>query len=191
MVGKIFVVSAPSGAGKTTLVTELVSRYPGKLERVVTYTTREPRYNEIDGVDYCFISVKEFEEKITQGFFIEWSTAYGTYYGSPVSLLEKAEKGTSSIIILDWEGARRFFEVVPQAVGVWITVSHPHVLFERLLKRGTETAESRDKRFARACLELEQEKKKLLFKNVVINDELCRSIQCFEQIVMGEFEQKI
>ena len=80
MVGKIFVVSAPSGAGKTTLVTELISRYPGKLERVVTYTTRQPRYNEIDGVDYYFISVKEFEEKIAQGFFIEWSTAYGTYY---------------------------------------------------------------------------------------------------------------
>jgi len=89
---KLFIVSACSGAGKTTLVNAVIENLRKKqvpIERVITYTTKQPRAGEVDGRDYHFVSVEDFQRKIQEGFFIEYSEAYGNYYGSPKSLFEK------------------------------------------------------------------------------------------------------
>src|SRR5581483_9450453 len=97
MAGKLFIVSACSGAGKTTLVTEVLNRFKNSFEisRCVTYTSKVPRGNEVDGKDYCFLSVQEFEDYINKGFFLEWSHHYGNYYGTSLNLLQDLEKGKS------------------------------------------------------------------------------------------------
>src|SRR5437879_4794715 len=107
MIGKLFVISASSGAGKTTLVTAIITHMGGhvNLERVVTYTTRTPAPGDVPGVDYHFVTPAQFQEKIAAGFFMEWSTAYGHYYGSPRSVLDEVAAGNSRILILDRAGA--------------------------------------------------------------------------------------
>ncbi len=100
MAGTLFVVSACSGAGKTTLVTraikELSISYP--ISRVITYTTKAPRMTEQNGIDYHFLSVEEFEIRAKNGFFLEWSNQYGNYYGSPHSIINDLPKAISVII---------------------------------------------------------------------------------------------
>src|SRR3990167_6495680 len=103
MIGKIFIISAPSGAGKSTLVAATLANLEKEwpIERVVTYTSKNPRNNEVPGQDYHFIKVDEFERRIKQGFFLEWSNAYGTYYGSPRSIVNQVANGYSYIGIID------------------------------------------------------------------------------------------
>src|SRR5581483_10666268 len=110
--GVLFIVSAPSGAGKTTLVNAALGSLKSShaIERVITYTSRMPREGEIPGVDYHFISELEFQSRIKDGFFLEWSGAYGTYYGTPRGLLEDLEKGHHRILIPDRNGAQKILE---------------------------------------------------------------------------------
>src|SRR3989338_2709281 len=123
MIAKLFVVSAPSGAGKTTLVKaaleHLCKKFP--IKRVITYTTRPARAGEMDGEHYYFISVNDFKQKVTEGFFLEWSSWYDHYYGSPVSIIEEIKKGTSFVAILDRAGAAEVLRAYPKAVCIWIT----------------------------------------------------------------------
>src|SRR5580704_16364804 len=139
-VGKLFIVSAPSGAGKTSLVNELVVR-TGKrhnLSRLVTYTSREPRKGEVPGQDYHFIGQGDFEAKIREGYFLEWVNALGSYYGTGVSVLNHIASGKSGVLVLDRPGARRVYEQFP-AVLIWLTVPNLESLKQRLTLRGTET----------------------------------------------------
>ncbi len=180
---KLFVVSAPSGAGKTTLVTELLQSLPAGccLERVVTYTTRMPRPKETD-IHYHFMSAEQFKERIQEGFFLEWSSWYGNYYGSPKSVLEKLKKGISLIMILDRSGARAIKALVPKAELIWIKPPSLAVLEERLKKRGDDTA-SRIFRLERADLELKEEEKEHLFHHTIINDDKGRALIELRRIV--------
>lgn len=172
MAGKLFVISGSSGAGKTTLVTaaleHLQVEYP--IKRVVTYTTRAMRSGEVDGKDYYFVSVEEFEQKIEMGFFIEWSNWYDNYYGSPVSILENIKNGTSFIAVLDQAGARSVLERYSEAILVWIKPSSLSLLIGRLKKRGKNTSEEIERRLQKAEVELEQKEREGLYAYTVIND---------------------
>lgn len=165
MNGIVFVISAPSGTGKTTLtyaaLAKLRATYP--IERVVTYTSRLPRPGEVQGVDYHFISVKEFEDKIKAGFFFESSTWYGTYYGLPACFIDKAQKGISCVIVLDRYGARSIKAKYPAAVLIWLEPESLEVLRGRLKGRGDTAPDEIERRLEKAVVEIEEERKEKLY----------------------------
>lgn len=179
MSGKLFVVSAPSGAGKTTLIKHAVEHLSGsyKVDRVVTYTTKEPRPGEaLQGVDYHFVSQGAFEEMINAGFFIEWSTVYGAYYGSPATVLQGMLEGHSYILIIDRAGAERVKKVVPHAILIWIYTSNIEVLRQRLLKRAGESGDLVAKRLALAVSEIEREAMYPLYDFHLLNEDFFESL---------------
>jgi len=192
--GKLFVVSAPSGAGKTTVVTALITRMTAageSLERVITYTTRALRLGERDGVDYHFISVSEFECKIKEGFFINWSGAYGNYYGLPQSIIEQAQQGRSFILVLDRAGAQEVLAKEPSAVLVWLYTHTLDILHARLVGRGTDTPDQIAYRLALAQQEYELEKQKPLFHHHILNDFVENAVTKFENIVRLELAHSL
>lgn len=190
--GIMCVVSGPSGVGKTTLVEAILARIGQQygIERVITYTTKQPRSTELQGRDYHFIDHEEFARKIDEGFFIEWSTAYGDYYGSPVSILSEVASGKSYIAILDVHGAQKVKDRYPAAVLVWITVSDIMVLQERLRKRNTEKQEEIQKRLNIASQELEHQHKKDVFRFCIVNDSIDRSVAELQKIILHETAKK-
>lgn len=192
MSGKLFIISAPSGAGKSTLVKHVLQRMQQsyEIERVVTYTTKKPRKGEsVDGQDFNFISQSEFEHKITQGYFIEWSNAYGNYYGSPRSILQRMTMGQSLILILDRTGAQQIKQKVPKAIMIWIYTSSIDVLRGRLGARGGETREQIEYRLRLAQQEIEEEDQSPRYQFHILNDDFYDSLEqlsiIFEENLKG------
>jgi guanylate kinase len=171
MSGKIFVISAACGAGKSSLVSAVLEELQGTwpLKYIVTYTTRAPRNTEKQGQDYNFIDMSEFERRISQGFFLEWSNAYTAYYGSPASIVHEKDKGTSCILILDRAGAQAVIQKVPEAVLIWIEVPL-EVLKDRLVMRATENSEYIERRLAQSKIEIELECHNPLYHYKIVND---------------------
>ncbi len=179
MSGKLFIISAPSGAGKTTLVKHVLKRLNPEhaISRVVTYTTKSPREKEaVHGQDFYFISQAEFEQKITQEYFIEWSNAYGNYYGSPVSIMKQMARGESLIIILDRAGALQVKEKVPEATLIWIYTSSIDVLRNRLLARASETPKQVECRLMLAKKEIQAEDMHPCYQFHILNDDFYESL---------------
>jgi guanylate kinase len=175
MAGTLFIISAPSGAGKTTLVAALLKKQPS-LVRVVTYTSRSPRKGEVEGSDYYFIPESEFKAKIVQGFFLEWSLAYGAYYGSARSLVEVLDVGVSCIAVVDRTGAQALQALIGSAVLIWIRPPSLKILEDRLRLRGTEAEERILSRLQLAEQELEQEQAHPLFHYTIINDNFDKAL---------------
>lgn len=187
--GKLFVLSAPSGAGKTSLVEKIIQEcHPHcTIKQAITYTTRPPREGEIDGKHYYFISVDEFKEKIDQDYFIEWSTWYDHYYGSPVSILKYIEEGDSYIMVLDRSGTKEVLQAYPKAVSIWIEPPSIEELEKRLTKRG-DNQNSIQNRLRKASVEIEQEKEEQFYKYHVINDNLKTAAQKLHTIFDKELK---
>ncbi len=184
--GKLFVFSAPSGTGKTTIVRFLLSELP-ELTFSVSATTRKARANERDGVDYFFISEKEFKEKISRNEFIEWGKFYDYYYGTLREVIEKDLKTGKNILLeLDVKGALRIKEEYPDAVTIFIAPPSMEELRNRLAKRNTETEEDFKKRIMRAEMELSFKEK---FDYLVVNDELERAKKEAKEIIIKEIER--
>lgn len=191
MKGKLFVVSAPSGAGKTSLITALLYKVKGRspLKRVVTYTTKPPRPGDVDGQDYHFVSKKEFKKKVQEGFFLEYSTAYGHYYGSPRSLLNELDTGISYIAILDKYGAKMVHEAYQEAVLIWIQTSSIEVLKKRLILRGHDSQKQMALRLSLAQQEMDEELAQKFYHFHVDNDEFSRALQKIEEIIFSKLQQ--
>ena len=190
--GKLFVVSAPSGAGKTTLVTTVIERLVSEwhIRRVITYTTKQPRLGEVPGKDYHFIPVADFKEKVTQGFFIEWSTSYGYYYGSPRYILNDMAQGMSLVLVIDRAGARQIYVQLPDAILIWISTKDLTTLKERLLRRGTEDIGQIRYRLRLACEELEEEIRKPLYHYHILNDDFERALGELGLVVFDSLKKK-
>jgi len=188
--GKLFIISSCSGAGKTTLVNEILSRIPSQcgLGRLVTYTSRSAREGERDAEDFYFISPSEFEKKIKSGFFIEWSCAYGHYYGSPASVIDDLKGGFSRILVIDRLGASQIVNKIEDVVTIWISVSSLEVLRCRLISRGKNSMKEIKKRLAIAQGEVEQEIKKTFYKYKVLNDIFEDAAQELEAIFLQELK---
>lgn len=156
MQGHIIIISAPSGAGKTTLVRALMQQLP-QLRFSVSATTRQPRPHEQDGVDYHFLSVAQFQQHITQGDFLEWEEVYtGRYYGTLSSEPARiAQSGHIPLFEVDAVGGinlkKRFGET---ALSIFVKPPSPEALRERLIKRGTDSAEEIERRMQKADFEL-------------------------------------
>jgi guanylate kinase len=185
--GKIFVVSGPSGAGKTSLVSALITSIGSQLnlQRVITYTSRLKRSNEVDAQDYCFVSEEEFKSKIESGFFIEWSQAYGAYYGSPCHDLEKLASGISLIMILDLPGAMHLIQNF-NAISIWIVPPDMQTLKERLLLRGSDDNHKHDFRLKLAHQELSDYEKLSCFDHKIVNRDVQQALDAFQIIIRHE-----
>lgn len=186
--GKLFIISGPSGVGKTTLINKVLSLYSSEIiSRVVTYTTRAPRVGDVAGVDYHFISREDFQQKIKEGFFIEWSGAYQHYYGSAWHSIKGLEEGKSYIMILDRQGAQ---QVLSQAEALTIAILPPslEVLEERLRARATESAIDMAKRLALAREELEAEKINRLYTHYVVNTFFDATVKNLMEIIASELQ---
>lgn len=175
--GKLFVVAGPSGAGKTSVVMQVLSRMTDiNLGRVVTYTSRPPRDNETPDKDYVFVSREAFEKKKDEGFFLETNKYEGNWYGSPMPPDDEMELGKSFIIILDLEGAKSVSKLVRDAFLIWVAPPDLKALKNRLEKRGSESASQLENRVEKAKEELEEAHKSRLFDFVLVNDNFEQSV---------------
>ena len=186
--GKLFVVSAPSGGGKTSIVTEVIKRLKPKynLARITTYTSRNPRPGEVNGQDYYFLSSSEFDKKAAQGFFLETTEYNHKKYGSPASILDELAAGKSLFVIPDRPGAKSTHKVVPDAVMIWIMPPDLKTLQSRLTTRGDLTDEQLHARLALAEEELKEEHKQRLFKYHITNHEFNRAVADLMMIIEDE-----
>lgn len=156
------------------------------LERVITYTSRPARSTDASGVDYNFVSAQEFQERIKQNFFLEWSTAYGNYYGTPRTLIEKVDSGASYIAVVDRAGVQSILNVYSRAVAIWLEPPSFSELEQRLRGRATESVAELEKRLALAQREIEQERIERLCKYCVINRELDVALIQLKEIILKE-----
>lgn len=147
---KLFIIAAPSGAGKTSLVRALLAKLPN-LKVAVSYTTRPPRPNDRDGEDYCFVSVEEFERMRKAGEFLEWAKVYGNYYGtSKTWVLEQFAANHSVVLEIDWQGCFQIKKLYPDAISIYILPPSIKALRERLLARKQDSHAEIEKRLAKA-----------------------------------------
>jgi guanylate kinase len=178
---KLFVISAPSGSGKTTIVHELLKRHPEMLFSV-SATTRAKREFETDGSDYFFLSKIQFEEYIHLGRLVEWEQIYGNYYGTLRSEIDKAlRQGKSMLFDIDVKGALSIKQHYPKdSMLIFIKPPSMEVLTERLKKRKTENSDSMLRRLERVPMELEQAKE---FDVSVVNDDLNKAVSAIDEII--------
>jgi guanylate kinase len=136
--GNLFIVIAPSGAGKTSLVRALLARDPG-IQKSISYTTRPPRPGETDGVDYHFVSAQKFEQMLEEGDFLESAEVYGHRYGTSQLWLERTmQTGVDILLEIDWQGAIQVRKLLPHAVSIFILPPSIEALVERLKSRGQD-----------------------------------------------------
>ena len=156
MSGTLYIVSAPSGAGKTSLLTELVP-LDEQLKLSVSHTTRAPRPGEQDGIHYHFVSVEEFEAEVEKGAFIESANVFGNYYGtSEQSIRNQLAEGFDVILEIDWQGARQVRERVEQSVSIFILPPSVETLRKRLSQRGQDDEQTIERRMKQATDEMSQ-----------------------------------
>lgn len=181
--GLLVVVSAPSGTGKTTVVEQLVKIVP-TLEMSRSYTSRPPRSNERDGVDYNFVSREEFEGRIQRGDFLEYAEVFGNYYGTGRSETEaRIASGRDLVLVIDVQGARQVRERRPGTVGVFVLPPSFQVLEHRLRGRSLDAEPAIQRRLATARSEVSAVSE---YDYVVINDELDRCVSELRAIVLAE-----
>lgn len=167
--GNIFIISAASGTGKTTLVSRLLSR--NKDIRVsVSHTTRQPREGEINGTHYHFVNVAQFEDLIGQAAFLEYANVFGNYYGTSHESVEQLQnQGYDVILEIDVQGAEQIRQALPDSISIFILPPSFQDLNNRLCGRNTDSKEVIKKRLSEARNEI---KKSLLFDYLVVNDDL-------------------
>lgn len=168
--GKIIVLVAPSGAGKTTLARRLLNDYP-EIKFSISATTRVPRKGETEGEDYYFLSEKEFVRRIEKNEFLEWEYYSGNRYGTLQSEVDKlVESGYFPLLDIEVKGALNVLEIYgSEAVSIFIEPPSMDILRQRLQQRGSETKATLKKRLERAKLEMKHARH---FDHVVVNDDL-------------------
>jgi len=166
---KLFIISAPSGAGKTTLVKAALKRFPDLLYSV-SYTTRPPRGVEKQGVDYFFVNKKEFIRNIEKERWAEWAEVYGNFYGTSSGFLDdNLGSGKNILLDLDIKGTLQILKRYPDSITIFIMPPSLDILRLRLESRGTDESKEIEKRLLEAEKEMA---KKDLYQHIIINDDL-------------------
>ncbi len=152
--GKLYIISAPSGAGKTTLIRALLESTP-ELELSVSFTTRPKRPNERDGIDYHFIDEKEFERRIESGQFLEYAKVFDHYYGTSRAWVERElAQGSDVLLEIDWQGAQQVRKIIPDTVSIFILPPSYKALEGRLRQRGADDQDTITRRMRDAVSEV-------------------------------------
>ena len=175
--------AAPSGAGKTTLVHAVVTKRP-ELRFSISYTTRKPRKNEADGVDYLFVTEDEFMRLRDQGEMLEYAKVFDNYYATSRSQVEKHLADNRNVILeIDWQGARQVRKSMPECVTIFILPPSVEELERRLRDRRTDSAEVIERRLRDALSDMSHWTE---FDHVIINDDLNQAIADLEDVLDGE-----
>jgi guanylate kinase len=178
--GRLYVVAAPSGAGKTSLVKALMEREP-RIQFSVSYTTREPRPNEIRGRDYHFVSHERFQEMIANDEFLEHAQVFDNCYGTGVRVVQEAlSNGEQLLLEIDWQGARQVRSRIPEAVSIFILPPSRAALEQRLKGRSTDSDAVIQRRLRDAAEDLGHWSE---FDYVVINDRFEQALTDLQAIV--------
>jgi guanylate kinase len=178
--GRLYVVAAPSGAGKTSLVKALMEREP-RIQFSVSYTTRHPRPNEIPGRDYHFVSQDRFQEMIANDEFLEHARVFDHCYGTGVRTVQEALSiGEQLLLEIDWQGARQVRTKIPQAVSIFILPPSRAALEQRLKGRSTDSDQVIQRRLRDAAEDLGHWRE---FDYVVVNDQFEQAIEDLQAIV--------
>tara|TARA_B100000929_G_scaffold11513_1_gene9578 strand:- start:189 stop:815 length:627 start_codon:yes stop_codon:yes gene_type:complete len=195
----LYIISAPSGCGKTSLVEELIKRNDS-LCVSVSHTTRNPRLEEINGISYYFISLNKFKKMINNDAFVEYAKVFDNYYGTAIESIKcQLKKGQSVILEIDWQGANQVKKKFPNAVSIFILPPSKEDLKKRLQQRAQDDQPTINKRMANAKNEM------LHFKNydyLVINEDfdialsdleiiICRPDKTFERSRLSNSKQSI
>jgi guanylate kinase len=170
--GKLFVIAAPSGAGKTSLVSSLLAARPS-LKVSVSHTTRKPRATEVEGRDYHFVTPAQFHQLIGQNAFLEHARVFDNYYGTGAEQVrDKLAAGNDVLLEIDWQGARQVRAAMPDSTSIFILPPSRAALEQRLRERRTDSAETIARRLADASTDMSHYDE---FDYVVINDQFERA----------------
>ena len=182
-VGLIFIISAPSGTGKTTLVKEVMQRLPG-LRFSVSCTTRLPRPNEKEGEDYHFVSHSTFQKMVEENEFLEWAEVLGNRYGTPRPDLKKLESEEMDLVLdIDTQGAKKVMKERVQPVSIYFLPPSLKVLRERLINRGVDSLEMIKFRLSNARRDMEEAHG---YHYVLINDKIEDAVEKLRCIIVAE-----
>ncbi len=182
--GDLIIISGTTCAGKGTVIKKLLSRH-NDIVLSTSYTSRDKRVSEIDGVDYYFVSKEEFEEKIKNGDFLEYAQVqYGAYYGTPKrEVIELLNKGKDVILEIDVQGAKQIKELYPETILIFIMAPSMREVKRRIEARGDENIEQIIARFKVAYNEINQINN---YNYVVVNDDLDEAVRKVEAILVSE-----
>jgi guanylate kinase len=181
--GLVFVISAPSGTGKTTLVKEVIQQLPG-LQFSVSFTTRLPRPNEREGEDYHFVSHAVFQRMVEKNEFLEWAEVLGNRYGTPRPDLKKLESEEIDLILdVDTQGAKKAMKEIDQPILIYLLPPSLKVLRERLLNRGVDSLEMVKFRLSNARKDIEEA---YWYHYVIVNDRIGDAIEKLKSIIISE-----
>lgn len=188
LLGNLFILAAPSGAGKSSLIKALMEKYEGNtdtpMQVSVSHTTRQPRPGEVDGVHYHFVSREQFEALIEQGVFFEYAKVFGNYYGtSRVTIEQTLHRGIDVFLDIDWQGARQVKKLMPDTCGIFILPPSLDVLEQRLNNRGQDSDEVIAGRMAQAVAEMSHFNE---FDSVIVNDDFATALNDLEAIVTAQ-----
>lgn len=180
--GRLFIVSAPSGAGKTTLCQKIIKKHP-QIKFSVSYTTRMPRKGEINNVDYTFIDREEFKRMVSEGKFLEWAEVHGEFYGTSRERIKSLiEEGFDVVLDIDTQGTLQLKEKGEKGVFIFILPPSMEALKQRLVRRMTDSKDQILRRLKRAIEEIRTYN---LYDYVIINDILENSIKEFEAVIIS------
>ena len=186
MRGELFILSAPSGAGKTTLVNEMLQGNRAELDDLafsVSHTTRPPRRGECDGADYFFIEKAKFESMIDGGQFLEWAHVHNRLYGTSIDqVIPQLESGTDVLLDIDVQGAGQVLEKMPQAQSIFLLPPSYEALAVRLRNRGLDDPAEINRRLEVARQEIRQFSK---YQYVIINSDVERASDALAAIILG------
>lgn len=183
MSGTLFIISAPSGAGKTSLLTKLVQEQTG-IRTSVSHTTRERRPGEEDGINYHFTTVETFQQMTSKAAFLEQAEVFGNYYGTEEAWVDsQLSQNTDIILEIDWQGAQQVRKLKPEAVSIFILPPSKEALFERLNGRGQDSDEVINKRMAQAEKEMSHF---LEYDYIVINDQFSEALEQLTAIFLSQ-----
>ncbi|MBQ2382313.1 MAG: guanylate kinase [Succinivibrio sp.] len=183
--GTLYIVSAPSGAGKSSLIDAILKRFNSddSLRLSVSHTTRAPRGEEVDHVSYHFVTKEEFEALIERKAFYEYAKVFDNYYGTSREIVEQwLDEGKDVFLDIDWQGARQIREQTPGAKGIFIIPPSLEELENRLRKRGTDAEEVIVKRMNKAVSEISHYNE---YDYVIINDDFEQSILSLRSIILA------
>ena len=180
----LLILCSPSGAGKTTLTSYLLAQQPA-FTFSVSHTTRKPRAGEENGVHYHFVEPERFRAMVDEGAFAEWATVHGNLYGTSVAEIDRAKaQGKKGIVFdIDYQGARQIKAKLPQAVGVFVLPPSMQELEKRLHRRASDSAETIQRRYAQARVEVEHYG---FFEYLVVNDDLEKAKAALLGITLAE-----
>ncbi|MEI6859616.1 MAG: guanylate kinase [Shewanella sp.] len=182
--GNLFIISAPSGAGKSSLILALLQDKPADKQVSVSHTTRQPRPAEVNGQHYHFVTPEEFKALIAKNAFFEWAEVFGHYYGTSRKVIERTlEEGIDVFLDIDWQGAQQVKKAMPEAIGIFILPPSKAELEKRLTGRSQDSSEVIASRMAQATSEISHYNE---YDYIIINDNFDTALSDLVTIIRSQ-----